>query len=54
MKNSAEMGPLGPEESQEDLNQNNEPQKVSRRGFLKSANGAIIGEIGRASCRERV
>ena len=43
MKNSAEMGPLGPEESQEDLNQNNEPQKVIRRGFLKSATGAIIG-----------
>ncbi len=32
-----------PEESQEDLNQNNKPQKISRRGFLKATAGAIIG-----------
>jgi hypothetical protein len=46
-----EMSPREPEESQEDLNQDNESQKVSRRGFLKAATGAIIGAsaLGRAA-----
>ncbi len=42
MKNP-EMGPGKPEESQENLDQNDEPKKVSRRGFLKAASGAVIG-----------
>jgi len=46
-----EAGPREPKESQENTNQNDNPPRISRRGFLKAAAGAIAGSsvLGRAA-----